>query len=313
MPCAVLALDNMVSVIIPTHNAGERLRRLLSTLMAQSTTAEIVIVDTSSSDNTIQIATSFGVKPLLIRETDFDHGGTRTLAGRRAKGDILVYLTQDVLLADVHTIRNLTRPLYEEEVAVAYGRQLPHTDASAFAAHLRQFNYPATSCRRTLADKGTYGIKTAFLSDSFAAYRRSALEKIGWFKENLIAGEDTYAGAKLLLAGYSLLYVADAVVYHSHNYTAREEFKRYFDVGVFHATEQWIVDIFGKAESEGIRYVLSELDYLMSHGRYHLFFEFIYRSMMKYAGYRLGRHYRRIAMRIVKKISMNRGWWEKGL
>jgi len=52
-----------------------------------------------------------------------------------------------------------------------------------------------------------YGIKTAFLSNSFSAYRKKALQEIGWFKDNLILGEDTYAGAKLLLKGYKIAYV----------------------------------------------------------------------------------------------------------
>jgi len=44
------------------------------------------------------------------------------------------------------------------------------------------------------------------------------LEEIGWFREKLIMGEDTFAGARMLLAGYKIAYVADAQVYHSHNY-----------------------------------------------------------------------------------------------
>jgi len=66
-----------------------------------------------------------------------------------------------------------------------------------------------------------------------ADYRKSTLEEIGWFKNNLILGEDTYAETKLLVAGYKLAYIAKAKVYHFHNYTIWEEFKRYFDIGVF--------------------------------------------------------------------------------
>ncbi len=303
----------MVSVIIPTRNAGGRLHRLLEALKKQSASAEILIIDSSSSDSTVEIARSFGLEPIVIRKEDFDHGGTRSLAAKQARGDILVYMTQDALPADAESIRNLTAPFHEDkEVGVAYGRQLPHPDASAFAAHLRSFNYPETSYSRALEDSWKYGLKTVFLSDSFAAYRKSALEKIGWFKEDLISGEDTYAGAKLLSAGYKLLYVSDATVYHSHNYTLFEEFKRYFDIGAFHSSEQWILDRFGKAGGEGLRYIRSELRYLMERKKYNLLLEFIGRNMMKFAGYRLGRNYRRIPRRVIKKISMNQAWWNKG-
>jgi rhamnosyltransferase len=304
----------MVSVIIPTCNAGERLRRLLTALQAQSVGAEILIVDSSSTDDTVGITRAFGLEPIAIRKEDFDHGGTRTFAGKRANGDILVYLTQDALPADVHAVRNLTASFDEDrEVGGTYGRQLPCPGASAFAAHLRLFNYPETSYIRTFNDREKYGIKTAFLSDSFAAYRRSALEKIGWFEENLISSEDTYAGAKLLSAGYRLRYVSDARVYHSHNYTVLEEFKRYFDIGVFHSAERWILETFGRAEGEGMRYILSEFRYLVSRGKYHLLFEFICRNMMKFAGYRLGRNYRGIPMPVSKGISRNKGWWKKNI
>ena len=77
----------------------------------------------------------------------------------------------------------------------------------------------------------------------------------GWFAEHLISTEDTYAGARMLLAGYTLAYVSDAMVYHSHNYTVFQEFKRYFDIGVFHKKERWILEAFGNAEGTGLRHL----------------------------------------------------------
>jgi rhamnosyltransferase len=79
----------------------------------------------------------------------------------------------------------------------------------------------------------------------------------------VIFGEDTVTAGKLLQAGYKVAYVADAPVYHSHSYTAIQEFRRYFDIGVLHIREAWLQEIFGKAGGEGIRFVLSELRYLL--------------------------------------------------
>ncbi|BCH79609.1 hypothetical protein SEL3844_17250 [Salmonella enterica subsp. enterica serovar 4,[5],12:i:-] len=53
--------------------------------------------------------------------------------------------------------------------------------------------------------------------------------------------------AKMIQAGYKVAYCAEAVVRHSHNYTPREEFQRYFDTGVFHACSPWIQRDFGGA------------------------------------------------------------------
>ena len=83
-------------------------------------------------------------------------------------------------------------------------------------------------------------MKTAFNSNSFAAYRRKALKDVGGFPINTILSEDMYVTAKMLLKNWSVAYCADAKVYHSHNYTIWQEFKRYFDIGVFHAKEAWI-------------------------------------------------------------------------
>ena len=85
------------------------------------------------------------------------------------------------------------------------------------------------------------GIKAAFLSNSFAAYRRSALESVGGFPSDTIFGEDTFAAAKMLLNGWKIAYSAEATVYHSHNLTFIEEFRRYFDIGVFHSREKWFM------------------------------------------------------------------------
>jgi rhamnosyltransferase len=239
----------------------------------------------------VNIAQSQGAEVITIPHLEFDHGGTRTLAAMKAKGDILIYLTQDVLPCNEYTIEGIVRPFIEDgNVGAAFGRQLPRPDASLFAEHLRLFNYPETSYIRTLQDKEKYGIKTAFLSNSFAAYRKSVLKEIGYFKKGLSFGEDTCAAAKMLLNSYKIAYVAEAMVLHSHNYTIRQDFIRYFDMGKFHKRENWLLKEFGKAEGEGIRYAMSEFKFLLQRKRFDLFPEFVLRLVMKYSGYMLGKY-----------------------
>lgn len=95
------------------------------------------------------------------------------------------------------------------------------------------------------------GVKTVFMSNSFSAYRIDVLQQLGGFPSDTILCEDMYFTAKAVLAGYKVAYVSEAVVRHSHNYSAVEEFKRYFDIGVFHADEPWIREKFGGAGGEG--------------------------------------------------------------
>lgn len=301
----------MVSFIIPTLNAEATLGKLLVSLKAQTVSAEIIVVDSASSDRTVSIAQSYGARIIRVTQADFDHGGTRTEAGMSAGGDIIVYLTQDVMLTNPTAIEELIQPFSDSSVGASYGRQIPQITASFFAAHLRQFNYPEESCIRSFADKQRYGIRTPFISNSFAAYRKKALEEIGWFKHNLILSEDTYAGAKLLLANYRIAYVSKASVVHSHDYSIPEEFQRYFDIGVFHKTETWIIKEFSSTKGEGVRYLKDGFWELLRQGRNLLIFEFLIRVTAKYIGYKLGQHYNLLPSMVIRKFSMHKNWWNK--
>jgi rhamnosyltransferase len=292
----------MVTIIIPTYNASKYLPSLLTRLESQTIKDyELIVVDSSSSDDTVDIAQSHRANIITIPQSEFDHGGTRTLAATEAKGDILVYLTQDALPYNEYAIENIVKPFADDrKIGAAFGRQLPYPEASVFAEHLRLFNYPDTSYIRVLDDKKKFGIKTAFLSNSFATYRKSALKEIGYFKSGLPFGEDACAGAKILLKGYKIAYVAEAMVLHSHNYTVWQNLKRYFDMGIFHRTENWLLKEFGKAEGEAIKYAKSEIKFLLRKRKSYLFPEFILRTFMKYLGYKVGVGYVRIKPWVTK-------------
>jgi rhamnosyltransferase len=300
-----------ISVVIPTYNADSYLPRLLTSLQEQTVNFELIIIDSSSTDQTLTIAKEYTEKIITIPKETFDHGGTRTIAAKHASGKIVIFLTQDALPYDAYSLEKIIEVFNDVKVGAAYGRQIPYEKTSLFGKHLRLFNYTERSYKRTLEDKSKYGIKTAFLSDSFAAYRKEALQEIGWFKNGLIVGEDNYAGAKMLLAGHALDYCAKAKVYHSHTYSLTEEFKRYFDIGVFHQTENWIRQTFGKAEGEGKKYILSEWHYLLQHHAYLLIPQFFLRNGMKYLGYKLGNYFQKLPITLVKKLSLHRQWWDK--
>lgn len=302
---------NKISIMIPTYNAQSYLPALLKKIKNQAINEyELIIIDSSSQDKTVEISKKFADNVIVIPHSEFDHGGTRAKAAQIAKGEILIFLTQDALPYDENTIEKIIKVFEDEKVAVAYGRQLSYEGTNLFGKHLRKFNYGESSYIRDKRDISQYGIKTAFLSDSFAAYRKIALESIGWFKDGLILGEDTYAGARLLLAGHKIAYVAEAKVYHSHSYTVFQEFKRYFDIGVFHQCENWILEEFGKAEGEGRKYIKSEIRYLLNHGAWYLLPEFFLRNVMKYLGYKLGYKYQKLPIWMIKKMSMHHRWWK---
>lgn len=299
------------SVIIPTLNAEASISTLLLSLKKQIVPYEIIIIDSSSTDTTIELARSFGATVLVIPKESFDHGSTRTLAAKEASGDILVYITQDAIPVKELSIENLIKPFHDDEkVGAAYGRQLPRLGAGPVEAHARFFNYPPISQVKTMSDSSKLGIKTAFISNSFAAYRRTALLSVGGFPSNTILSEDTYVAAKMLLADWKIAYCAEAQVYHSHNYGFIEEFKRYFDIGVFHVREPWIRQAFGQAEGEGMRYVRSELKYLWNEN-YKLIPSATLHTALKLIGYKLGFMEQKIPIWLKVHLSMNKQYWKK--
>ena len=305
-------LGQKIAVIIPTLNGGEVWLDCLKALHQQVQQPDcVMIVDSGSTDGTDMAALEAGFELIRIAREWFDHGGTRQMAARRFVAfDVLVYLTQDAVLASPDALAQLVAPFADPRVGTTYGRQLPRQGSGPIEAHARLFNYPPQSNTRTLADKAHMGIKAAFTSNSFAAYRAEALLAVGGFPESLILGEDMVVAARMLQAGWSVAYVAEAQVWHSHGYTLSQEFKRYFDIGVMRHDQAWILREFGKPEGEGGRFVRSEIAYLGQRAPWLLPSAFV-RTMAKYLGYKLGQHSSSLPLSIKRKLSMHRSFWDK--
>lgn len=295
---------------LPTLNAEKQAREILNVLNKQTYKLDrLLIIDSSSDDGTVAIFKSFGVNVHVIPRSEFNHGATRQMGVELfPDADIIIFLTQDAVLAHPEAIENLLTCFKHERVGAAYGRQLPRKDAGPIEAHARLFNYPATGRVKSMDDAPELGIKTAFISNSFSAYRRSALMSVGGFPSNTILGEDTYVAAKMLLAGWKIAYSADAPIYHSHRFTPVQEFKRYFDIGVFHSREQWLRKSFGQAEGEGVRFISSELKYLW-YNKALLIPSAIIRTALKLIAYKIGILERHLPYWLKSKLSMNSLFW----
>ncbi len=300
------------ALLVPTLNAGSRWTEWINALQAQTfQPSRVLVIDSSSTDKTITLALNAGFDVVPIERSEFNHGGTR----RQGVGlldprvEFVVFMTQDAILTNRDALANLLTAFQDDMTGATYGRQLPSLDANALAYHARLFNYPDNPRTVRLTSRDTLGIKACFMSNSFAAYRVSDLRAVGGFPENVILGEDTAVAARLLLAGKAIRYQSDACVYHSHNYASLEEFRRYFDTGVFHARERWLLEAFGGASGEGLRFVRSELRYLIREAPW-LIPSALLRTVLKLAGYRLGRAEDRLPLKLKRHLSMFRNYWK---
>lgn len=300
-----------LQIIIPIYRPDAKFLRLLSSIKQQSISdIPVLLIDSGKGISYTDAIGGMNVEIRHISSQDFNHGGTRQWGiNQCSEPDIYFFLTQDAIPADAYAIENLVAVFDDEQVGCAYGRQLPHEGAGVFGRIARAFNYPPESHIYGLEDRKQHGIKTAFISNSFAAYRREAMNEVGGFPNDTILSEDMYVAAKMLLAGWRVAYVADAMVYHSHDYTMLQEFRRYFDIGVFHAREAWIQRDFGKAEGEGKRFVITELRSVMRHHPLSLW-EIPLRDGLKYLGYCLGKREAQIPNTWKKKCSMFPQYWE---
>ena len=303
-------MTDEITIVVPTLNAGDLWVSWLRAFNEISPKTKCLVIDSSSTDNTVKLAKENGIEVHPIDRLSFDHGGTRNLALSLTTGSHIIYMTQDAVFEREDSIRKIMSPFTDKNVAAVYGRQLPRADADIFERYSRVHNYPPLSYSRDYDDRYAYGIKTAFLSNSFAAYRRDVLESIGGFPCNQIFGEDMYVAAKLLKTGHRIAYAADACVYHSHKYTIGQEFKRYFDMGVFHAREPWIREDFGTAEKEGMKFVISEMRYVLMHEPLKIPLGLL-RTLLRYLGFRLGLMEKKLPYRVKSLLSMNSGFFEK--
>jgi len=226
----------MISIIIPTYNAESSLSKVLEGIFTQVDVGpfEVIVIDSSSSDRTREIAASFPLQWEAIAKKDFSHPGTRNRGVRRASGAYVVFLTQDAVPANPWWLNRLIAPLKSDgSIAGSYGRQVPRPEATDWL-EIRELaaSFPAESSVRRLTLPGEmqkylrYPWPYTHFSDSSAAYRRELLLEHP-FNEALPLGEDQEWAKRMLEAGHAIAYAADSEVVHSHDFTWKETLTRF--------------------------------------------------------------------------------------
>ena len=203
-----------------------------------------------------------------------------------------MFLSQDALPSDEHYVENMLAGFENEDVVMISARQLPRREAKPDEALVREFNYPAESFVRSKEDIPRLGIKAYFFSDVCSAYRRDFFEDIGGFESPLLTNEDMLMAARALGAGCKIGYCATAQVYHSHNYTFKQQYKRNFDVAVFMETYKDEIKCDGTT-GEGIRMVLFIEKKLLKQFKIGAAVHCIFDSAAKFLGNRAGRKWKR--------------------
>ncbi len=310
-------LKESVDVIIPVYKPSEDFPRLLEMLQKQTVSVGKMIVinterqfwDEAVDERELQEKYSNLVMK-HIKKQEFDHGGTRNLGVSLADSPYFVMLTDDAMPCDEYLLQHLLAPFSDPRIKMTYGRQLPSKECGILEEYTRGFNYPENSRKKFAEDIKDMGIKAFFASNVCAAYNRKVFEELGGFISHTIFNEDMIYARKLLDAGYGIGYAADACVIHSHNYSGVQQFHRNFDLGVSHGEHP---EVFGgiATESEGIKMVKKTCSYLIKEGRALLIGKLFWQSGCKYAGFFLGKRFKKLPVALVKACSMNKDYWKK--
>lgn len=303
-----------IDIIIPLYKPGKELFELLDMLKRQTRPIQNIILMNTEEKYFEQLTygTDFihdypNVKVFHLSKKEFDHGKTRHTGVRKSDADVFVTMTQDALPADEKLIEKLTANL-NGKVAVAYARQLPREDCRLEERLSRDFNYPSVSCVKTAEDLGTLGIKTYFCSNVCAAYRRDIYEELGGFIKRAIFNEDMIFAAKVIEKGYAIAYEAEAEVIHSHNYSNMQQLHRNFDMGVSQAEHPEIFENV-PSESEGMKMVKSTTKELLKQKLWWRIPCFYVQCASKYAGYFLGKHYKKLPRKMILSLTSNKEYW----
>jgi rhamnosyltransferase len=294
-----LLQDKKIAIIILTLNAEDTIIDILEKI--DFSRYRVLILDSSSTDKTLEICGQYNCEIKIINKNEFNHGQTREIGRKLINSDIVIFLTQDAIPLDSNMFNVLAEPIINEKASVSYARQIPKGKANIFESFPREYNYGDISHIRSIQNVDEYGVYTFFCSNSCAAWSNSALDDVGGFK-NTLTNEDYFACAEILKNKGKVAYISKAIVTHSHNYSLKEEFQRMFDTGYVRAERPWVQDIVGTANKRGMIYFMELIKRLLIQKIYLIPYAILV-TISKWLGFKIGYSALNFPISIKKKLS----------
>lgn len=200
------------SIIIRTYNEARHLPDLLKGIQSQvvlGVETEIIVVDSGSTDGTLDIAKRFQCHIEHIRKEDFSFGRSLNLGCASASGDALVFVSGHCIPVNDSWLARIVEPLADGRAALVYGRQIGNGTSRFSECRIFDKYFPSVS---QIPQEGF------FCSNANAAMLRSVWQQ-NPFDENLTGLEDMHLAKQLDGKGMAIGYVAEAIVYHLHDET----------------------------------------------------------------------------------------------
>lgn len=304
----------MISVVIPVKDGGADLVRCLEAIRRQriDEEVEIVVVDSGSRDGSAERAHRLGARVHSISPDEFHHGRTRNVGAEIARGEVLVFTSQDAYAADDRWLAALVCPLaLDKTVAGVYGRQLPHETARPPERYFLDFLYGPDARVQRLEGVEDLSFEVTLFSNVNSAISRRVWEKYP-FADDVVMSEDQEWSRRVLLAGMSIVYEPDAAVYHSHVYTIAGAFRRFFDSGASADRSYLSNERRSRQTLRGAaaRYARDEVAWLWRTGQRRWIPYAALSESAKFAGLQLGRRHRRLPASLRRRLSHYPEYWD---
>lgn len=299
-----------ISVICPIYNGETYIERLNYSLSQQIDIEdyEVIYLLTESRDNSEHILKRLNTNYKLIKRQDFSHSLTREKAAFNALGDIIVFITQDIIIDSNEFLYRLTKDIVDERCEATFARQI--CDNNTIERYTRINNYPMKSRIVSKDDVSDLGINTYFFSDAASAIKKDIfLELKGYDNKNLLTNEDMYFAYKLINSGYRIKYCSDAEVIHSHDYSYKTLFKRYFDQGVFLKQHSFIEE--AGSNSSALELLKTVFIGSIKEKNIKVLFALIPNFGVRFIANKLGHKYEKLSKKRILKYTSNPQYWEK--
>lgn len=297
-----------ISIICPIYNGEEYIEKLNKSLRKQKNVdlEDIAYILTESRDNSENILKKLDLNYIKIKKDEFSHSLTREKFAMKAKGQIVVFITQDVIIENDTWLYELTKDINNRNCDAGFSRQI--SKSKGIERYIRPKNYPEQSRIVSKEDINQYGLMTFFFSDASAAIRKDIFIKLnGYDSKNLIISEDMYIAYKLIMNGYKIKYCADSVIIHSHDFTLKQLFNRYFDTGVFFTNNDYLNKY--SANKSGFSLLKYVVRSSFKNGDYKTIFNIIPNFASRFIGMKLGKKYKSMSKNMVKRFSLNKSYW----
>lgn len=278
-----------LEIVCPLYNAEKHILELNKNILKQKKVdiLNIKYILTEGKDNTEKILKENKIKYEKIKKEEFSHSLVREKAALKSKADIVVFITQDIIIEKDNWLYELVNPIIRGEAEATFSRQI--CKDNSIEKYTREKNYPNKSRVVSKKDIKELGLNTFFFSDASSAIKKTVFVELnGYDNKNLPTNEDMYIAYKIIQNGYKIKYCAKSEVVHSHNFSLKEQYDRYKLIGKFFKQNSYL-DNYGTSKSGGglAKYILKRA---IQEKNIKVLVKFIPNMAARYIGMKVGKH-----------------------